>query len=83
MCQNSWKTNGGTSIGPGEVDLHLRSVVATVNKSICGAVEGVHSKSGGAGLSVGLVKQLRWASALFKESPSKFNFIILFFNCFL
>ena len=83
MCQNSRKTKAGMSIGPGEVDLHLRRAVATSKRLIFGEVEGVVLKVGGAGLSVTSVRQLRWASALFNESPSNVEFKIVFLTCFL
>ena len=70
-------------MGPGEVDLHLRSAVAISKSSIWGALEGVVLRFGGAVLLVGSGRQLRWASALFSVSPSKVDVSIVFLVCFL
>ena len=71
MWENSLKTKAGIYVGPGDVDLHVRRVNSTSMRLICGAFEYVVLNVGGAGLSVGSFRLLRWASAQLRESPSK------------
>ena len=73
------------STGPGEVDLHLRRVVATSNMSSWIALEGgpADSNVGGVLRLAGSDRRLRWASASFKVFPSKAEVIMVFVEFFL